>query len=198
MPWAQARRNADRTARTRREMSLGLSPQGCIKPGPPGAERRWDRSGEAPDGTGRLCTEAGASGPIGLRSQGRRRDGPEDGPARDRPRPRRDRGQGLFAEAGAAEQPRNAKRAGRRRTAGSGERPALRKAALTRDGGACPLAGDAGRGGQMAAHSPWGSGPSSSRTSDGSCGSGVRPAPEASGGVLPGTRAVLFPGDRAT
>lgn len=57
---------------------------------------------------------------------------------------------------------------------------------------------DAGRGGQMAAHSPWGSGPSSSRTSDGSCGSGVRPAPEASGGVLPGTRAVLFQGDRAT
>jgi hypothetical protein len=29
---------------------------------------------------------------------------------------------------------------------------------------------------------------------DGSCGSGVRPAPEASGGVLPGTRAVLLLG----
>jgi len=57
---------------------------------------------------------------------------------------------------------------------------------------------DTGRGGQMAAHSPWGSGPSSSRTSDSSCGSGVRPAPEASGGVLPGTRTVLFHGDRAT
>jgi len=128
--WDASPANANRAARTRREMSLWLSPQGCFKPGPPGAERRWDRSGSLVY-WGRW-TEQAASAPRPAlpgrpvsAPQGRRWDGPEDGPARDRPRPRRDRCQGLFAEAGGANKPRNAKRAGRRRTADSGERPAL-------------------------------------------------------------------------
>ena len=100
--------------------------QGFLKPCPPGAARRWDRQGDAPDGMGRLCTEAGASGPTGLRSPrtemagaaGRTREGasaPEAGSLREASS-RRPEKRGS---------PRSAKRVGRRRTADSGERPAL-------------------------------------------------------------------------
>ena len=159
----------------------------------PCAGRRKASSGriDAPDGPASLCAEAGASGPIFPRSQGADGPAPQDGPARVRPRPARDRCEGLVVEAGGTGHRADARSAADGgRTGRSGERPALRRAAPERTAAGFPRR-KAGRGDDAKRVSPWGSGSRSAGTSDGSCGSGVRPAPEASGGVLPGTRRVL-------
>lgn len=91
-----------------------------------------------------------------------------------------------------------AKRSGRRQDGSIRGKAGLAKGRAGTGRRQAFLAGTPSRGDDAKRVSPWGSGSRSAGTSDGSCGSGVRPAPEASGGVLPGTRAVLFREDRAT
>jgi hypothetical protein len=164
MQWARARRSADPAARTRREMSLGInlredvSSQALRAPRGVGIGLGMRRTEQAASAPRPALPGRSVSAPQGRRwngSAGRTREGasaPKAGSLRDASSRRQE-------ERGP---PGSAKRAGRSRTAGSGERPALRKAALERDDGWFPSP-ETGRGGQTEARSPWGSGPNGGR-----------------------------------
>lgn len=69
----------------------GASGRKTVQALPSGRREAMGRQRDATDGTSRLCTEAGASKPQGLRSPRTQAGGRRDGPARVRPRPGRGR-----------------------------------------------------------------------------------------------------------
>ena len=191
--WDASPAKADRAARTRREMSVRM-----FQARPSG---RREALGSVWGGAGRNRP------PLhrGRRFRADRSPSPKDGdgPAR-RTDPRGDvRAHGEIAAKASSRKP--AQRKGLEREARWTEQgdSFRRKAGLAKgragtDGGKHPLAGVPVVAAKRQRALPGEAGRKAAGTSDGSCGSGVRPAPEASGGVLPGTRVVLFQGDRAT
>lgn len=137
------------------EPAPGASGRETVQVLPTGRREAMGRQGDAPDGTSRLCTEAGVSKPQGLRSPRAQAGGRRDGPARVRPRPGRGRCERPLRGGWKSGQRQEARSAQARRQNGTVRGKAgFAKGRAEADDGRLSLAGKAGRGDQRSASLP--------------------------------------------
>jgi hypothetical protein len=125
------------------------------------------------------------------RLQGRHRPAPQDGPQGTVRAPRQTAAKVPSRGLEGGQAADRAKRAGRRQNGTIRGKAGLAKGRAATGRRSASLAGRRAVAAGRQRALPGAAGRTAAGTSDGSCGSGVRPAPEASGGVLPGTRRVL-------